>query len=406
MPTMPVETNIRIVWGEEEKAVPKILVNATTLVVGGGVQIGISFVEYAARLDCGEFNLLFCLSRNVYDGLPGELRSDTRVVAFDVSPARIVSGHSTRAHLKRLERSFRPDIVYTLGLPSYIRFKSPEVGRYTNPWEIEPTRMAWSSIPLRERLQVWLKSRYRRWWACRAAFFETQTESAKSGIMRRLRVPGERIVVIPNAPNPVFITASEPVVPKPEDACLRIFCLAAAYRHKNLGIIPHVADRLRRRIPQVPFKFLLTVPHDNRIGKEIARSCRNLGLEEIVENVGQIKMSECVRRYKESDIVFLPTLLEVFSATYVEAMAMARPIVTTDLDFAHDVCGDAALYYSPDSADDAADAIARLALDPGLRQAHAEKGRLRLETFPAPQMKHRMVMDWLGKVVQGIRERI
>lgn len=35
----------------------------------------------------------------------------------------------------------------------------------------------------------------------------------------------------------------------------------------------------------------------------------------------------------------MPTVLEVFSATYPEAMAL--PIVTSDLDFARDICDNA-----------------------------------------------------------------
>ena len=45
--------------------------------------------------------------------------------------------------------------------------------------------------------------------------------------------------------------------------------------------------------------------------------------------------------------MILPTLLESFSATYIEAMFHGKTILTSDLDFARDVCGEAAFYFDP-----------------------------------------------------------
>ena len=46
-----------------------ILVNMSTLVVGGGVQIGVSFFEFATNLKSNEFQFYFVLSRPVFDNL-------------------------------------------------------------------------------------------------------------------------------------------------------------------------------------------------------------------------------------------------------------------------------------------------------------------------------------------------
>jgi glycosyltransferase involved in cell wall biosynthesis len=73
-----------------------------------------------------------------------------------------------------------------------------------------------------------------------------------------------------------------------------------------------------------------------------------------------VKPDDCPQLYLETHAVFLPTLLECFSATYAEAMKMKLPIVTTNLGFAKTVCGRAALYYDPLSATDAYDKIREL----------------------------------------------
>jgi glycosyltransferase involved in cell wall biosynthesis len=77
------------------------------------------------------------------------------------------------------------------------------------------------------------------------------------------------------------------------------------------------------------------------------REARRYSVSDSIFNVGWLTLSECIDWYNRSDIVFLPTLLETFSATYLEAMRMGRPIVTCDLDFARDICKDAAAYFPP-----------------------------------------------------------
>jgi glycosyltransferase involved in cell wall biosynthesis len=382
----------------------RVLVNATTLVVGGGIQVGTSFIQYASRREHTQFDFVFAVSTPLYDSLPADLQSDERVRQFAVSPARILRGHRSRSLLKALEKQFRPDIIYTLGLPSYTRFRRPEVGRYTNPWEINLRNEAWSVLPFGERIAVLLRTQYRLMWARRADFFETQTEAAKAGIARRLGVPEERIKVIPNSPNSLFLSGdSRHGEQRPLSARVTIFCLAAAFRHKNLVFIPRVAHHLRSGYPQQQFRFIITIPADSRVSAEICEESRRLGVADMIENVGPLRLNECVHWYQTADIVFLPTLLEVFSATYVEAMAMSKPIITSDLDFARSVCGDAALYYDPRSAIAAAEAILRVANDSDLREGLIARGNAQLAKFPPPDRKHHQILEWLSDIVTTLR---
>ena len=79
--------------------------------------------------------------------------------------------------------------------------------------------------------------------------------------------------------------------------------------------------------------------------------------------------------------MFLPTLMDIFSANYPEAMRMEVPIATSDLGFAHGLCGDAAEYFDPLSPESIGDAIYRLANDPGRRAELAAAGKRRLGCF-------------------------
>jgi glycosyltransferase involved in cell wall biosynthesis len=381
----------------------RILVNASTITVGGGVQVAVSFVEYATKIKYSGIKLAFIVSPAVEALLPESLRKDYRFVFVKRSPASVYHRLKVKPEILQIEKKFKPDLVYSIGFPSYVRFKSPEVGRYTNGWEICNFEIAYSSLPLSQRVLRLGKSWYRLRWAKNATYFETQTEIAKKGIIHKLKVDPDNILVLPNSVNPRFINETERVnrdfiVNDPP----RIFCLAAAYRHKNLEIIPTVAKQLLEKF-NMPCLFILTLPDNSDVWQRVSKSAKMLNVSSIIKNIGPLTLDKCVVEYKKADCLFLPTLAEIFSATYLEAMAMQVPIVTTNLDFAHEVCKDAALYYSPLSAMEAAKALHLVLTKPELREELIHKGSQRLKEFPDPATKHRILMDWLIELAQRSR---
>jgi len=392
------KNDFKVKTNENNKIKNRILINASTFQNGGAIQVGISFIEFVCRRESIAFDFLIVVSTPLYNNLTYDLQQDERIIVCPVSPASIIGGHKSRRMLKKLEADFLPDIIYSISFPSYTRFKIIEVGRFTNPWQINQPPLPWHTLSLKMRVITYLGRYYRLYWAARAKYFETQIESAKSGIIRKLGVPENRVKVIPNCPNFLFFSNEKPLIKEHKNDRLNIFCLSPAYPHKNLPIIPEVAHYLKNNF-KIDCNFILTIPSDGSTYKNIEKISKRLDVNDMIQNVGTLKLIECVEWYNRSDIVFLPTLLEVFSATYVEAMAMSKPIVTTDLSFAHEVCGEAALYYSPNSAKSAAETIMMLIDNPELRYELVDKGKKQLAKFPDPDTKHHMVLDWLAEII-------
>ena len=65
---------------------------------------------------------------------------------------------------------------------------------------------------------------------------------------------------------------------------------------------------------------------------------KQLEVEDLVKNIGPYHYSEISSHYAQADIVFVPSLLETFSATYLEAMVANKPLVVAQKDFAKEVC--------------------------------------------------------------------
>ncbi len=126
-----------------------------------------------------------------------------------------------------------------------------------------------------------------------------------------------------------------------------------------------------------------------------------LGVAEHFVNVGPVPIVQGPAMFRTCDVLLLPTLLETFSGTYPEAMAMGLPIVTSDLDFARDTCGDAALYYPAHDAGAAALVLQRLLDDSNLWDGLISSEKKRLQIFPKPAERKEMYFTEVRKLLSA-----
>ena len=96
--------------------------------------------------------------------------------------------------------------------------------------------------------------------------------------------------------------------------------------------------------------------------------------------------------YAAMDVLTLPSRREGFGLTLMEAAAMERPTIATKVTGCKDavVDGVTGILVEPDSVEQLADAISKLAQDPELREVLGQKGRERaVESFDS---KHLMLL--------------
>ena len=308
------------------------------------------------------------------------VKAPATMTIFDEAPA---SSRSTRRALSDLEAHTQPDCVLTFSGPAYVRFRSFHVLGCSAPWVTHASWAAFRSLgSVRDWTDCLVRNAYKSIWFRRADAWIAQTEAGAHGLAKRLGLPTERITVIPNTCGERYRTEhGEKPFPTPGQP-IRLLYFSAPYKHKNFEVLPYVARELAARLPSLDFKIVVTLSPEHRLCKALLASAERLGVAHRIENAGPIPVAKGPDMYRTSDICFAPTLLETFSATYPEAMAMGLPIVTTDLDFAHDVCDDAALYFRPQDASSAGDCLVRLLTDPSLWQRQIARGKEVLPRFP------------------------
>ncbi len=190
------------------------------------------------------------------------------------------------------------------------------------------------------------------------------------------------ISIVPNAISLVNVQCDhvrEPALP----SGTRLLCLTHYYPHKNLEICLPLAERIRDA--GYDYKIIMTVDekqHPKAI--ELLRNIKEKGLDEIIVNIGSVPIADVPSLYKACDGLLLPTLLESFSATYLEAMFHGIPILTSNLDFAKGVCGDAACYFDPLDPDDILKILNEVFDDPHRMNSLVEAAREILNNLPGP----------------------
>lgn len=353
----------------------KMIINTATTHKGGGVQVAYSFIEECKRFDKHEFHVV--LGKMLADMISErEFPRNFSFYRIGYRPAtRVLRTRSHDRFFRDLEETIQPDVVFTTSGPAYWRPKAPHLVGYNLPHYIYRDSPFFAQIPFIERLKWDLKGAVIKYFFKKDAdAYVVQTDDVNARL--KVLLKSENVYTVSNTYSRHYINPGPTPNRLPERKAdeFRLLTLSAWYPHKNLNIIPSVIDALTENMKE-NVRFVLTLP-DDVFRKEFPGRYQNN-----IMNVGPVKPEHGPALYRECDALFLPTLLECFSASYAEAMVMELPIITSDLGFARSVCKDAALYADPLNPDDYAKKINELINNFDLRKNLIENGLKNLKQF-------------------------
>jgi glycosyltransferase involved in cell wall biosynthesis len=365
----------------------RLLINTASTYKGGGIQVAKSFIEECKK--CNKHEYLIVLAENLEKTIDKAVfpKNFTFYNAPFRPATKVFSSSSHNSFLKGLENDWKPDVVFTTSGPSYWRPKVVHVMGYNLGHYIYSDSPYFKIIPLKRKL----------WWKAMKIYAQyiikkdadvliVQTDDINARVKKFLGK--SKVFTVYNTINLHYLKADDfnnkLAIKKSKE--FRLLTLSAWYPHKNISIIPKVIDVLIDKgftnivfivtLPDESTKFLSTKNYKNQL-----------------INIGPVKIEEGASLYKECDAMFLPTLLECFSASYAEAMQTKKPIITSDMGFAHTVCKDAALYVNPLDANDIALKIIALYQSKELQQDLVTKGTKRLKTFGSSQDRAKRYLE-------------
>ena len=375
----------------------KILINAisTKKHSGGAFQISQNFM--LRSLEDNDIEWYYFASQDV-DDVIGEKFANlkgNRYFVFPTQPDFRDSYKRVKKKVAELETKIQPVVVYSITAPCYFTFKTKEVMRFTNPWVTHPNKYSWSTYGFAARVKRWLYCMNQRRLMKAAHAFITQTETTKKGIMRVTGKPTEKVCVVSNVLPGVFKTMD--TTPIREDNWINVACVGNPVPHKNFDILPVVLLELRN-LGVENVRFHTTIPFDHPLSNKLEKQLMEMGMMENWKNHGRVSQKELGAMYQRCQLCFLPTLLEVFSASTVEAMFFNLPIVATDFPFNTEVLADSCLYYEPKNAKEAAMQFVKLIADKTLQKELKAKMRFQLAKYDDYDKHFNAIKDFLFEV--------
>jgi glycosyltransferase involved in cell wall biosynthesis len=159
-------------------------------------------------------------------------------------------------------------------------------------------------------------------------------------------------------------------------------------KHKNLESLISAYDKIKYTLK---YKLVIAGSKDknNRLKDDVDLLIQKLDLkDEIIELISPDDET-VINLYKNAKLLVFPSLYEGFGLPPLEAMSCGCPAAVSDIPVLREVCGDAAIYFNPESEDDIAAKIIKICEDKELRQSILLKGKERLKFFDKEEtIKH------------------
>ncbi|MFC1941099.1 glycosyltransferase family 4 protein [Chloroflexota bacterium] len=201
-------------------------------------------------------------------------------------------------------------------------------------------------------------------------------------------------------PNGVNLEHFSPNVPPIEEFCdgkQNVLFVGRLEHRKGLIYLIKAYQQVKREIPN---SRLIVVGPGTRLRKRYEKWIKRNGLEDVIF-VGRVSYDDLPRYYKTADVYCAPsTSRESFGIVLLEAMAVGKPIVASNIDGYSRVVtdGEDGLLVPPKNSRALAEALIYLLSNEKLRQRMAEKGRLRAEENSWDKIAQR-VLDYYVRVI-------
>lgn len=355
----------------------KAIINTSNLVIGGAKQVAHSFLHEINNMNSPiEFHV-FLSAQMAEEINQNEFSANFIFYSITNKPKPFFFGKDARNELDSLEAQIQPGFVFSVFGPVYWRPKSKHIAGFAAGWAINPTSIAYSVLKFKTKLKTkfsnWVKLRYVN--QPEADHYIVEAKTVKNLLAKHSKIQLSQIDVVSNTFGDQYNLESKPnetIQQLGLDEYFKFITISANYSHKNLISIKHLIPLIRKE--KLKVKFFVTLSPANY--KDLFA-----GLENEIINLGIIKVIDCPSYYKACDALFLPTLLESFTASYPEAMKMGIPILTSDLDFAHDICGEAAMYTNTLDTYETFEKMKLLINNSSLKKILVEKGYQQLIHF-------------------------
>ncbi|WP_082892231.1 glycosyltransferase [Qipengyuania flava] len=281
--------------------------------------------------------------------------------------------------LKAAVEKHRPDIVWSVNTGAFGTLSCPQVVQLNNPYHVYPLSMA-KHHP-RGRVAVMILRQVFAQTLKHSSTLVCQTQVMADSAVRLFNYDG-RVEVIGKAVGNDAHRQSEVSDAATESGKRNRFnfgYVATGYPHKNHAVLLEACRTLANQ--RNNFQLHLSLTREEIISLGGAASASLIDQRVVVPH-GWLNPASLPDFYRSLDACVMPSLTESLSSAHLEAMAFALPQINANLPYAHELCGNAALYADPLNGEDWATQMAALMDNAALQDRLGNAGAARHAAMP------------------------
>lgn len=355
------------------------LINTSNLHNGGGVQVAISFISELSLLSDTDLSYIHVVaSDEVNDGLT---RLNTEINGF--GSYEVLNTYGLQAIKSTLNKRIkRYHVVFTVFGPNYLRVKAKnDIVGFAQSWMLNFNNPISQKMSFFSRNILLTKFSVQWLFFLRADHYIVELEHVKEALVAKKNIDSDKISIVYNTVSSLYLDTIKwkPIIIEKEKEVLSLGIVTRDYSHKNLEVLPFVAEILNTKY-SIKSRFYVTL-------NELEWANKNDFFKKYVSTVGSLSPEQCPSFYEQIDGVVFPSLLECFSATPLEAMVMEKPLFASDRGFVRDVCQDHAIYIDPLNAKDIAYKIANYFQSDKINRMELEQAKVHALNFSSAKSR-------------------
>jgi len=352
----------------------KILINCSNIKIGGGIQVANSFISQLNNFP--QFQFVVVCSSELSKQVFLNRYNNVEFIYYDIKPNPIKAITGKDKFLDRLILKYSINTIFSVFGPTYWKPDGKHIVGFAKAQYIYKDSIFFKTQSLLYKFKLNLKKFFHMYdFKHNNQVLITENEDVSNRLRAILK--DKEIYTVTNYYNQVFDQDQkwDTSLKLPKFEGFTMLTVSANYPHKNLQIIPKVIAHLNQNYKDFKFRFVVTLK-EGELGINLDEN-----INKNIVYLGKTNINQCPSLYSQSDAIFLPTLLECFTATYPEAMRMEKPILTSNLNFATGLCENAALYFEPLDPKDIGDKIYQLANNELMKKELVANGIMQLKKY-------------------------
>jgi len=291
-------------------------------------------------------------------------------------------------------RRCRADLLLSAGNFALRKSPVPQILLSRNSLYTSPD--FYRDLVKRHEYRTWLDTRLRGLLARKSIVWADITVAPSEAFAAELRkwTGGTRILAIHHGFDPEAFTRDvSPLDAEVQqklqaaEGSVKLLFVSHYNYYRNFETLIQALPLIRGRLNRRKVRLLLTCklaaganPGPYRVDAA-AQLVRDLGVSEMVMELGTIPYSQLHHLYRLADMYVTPAYTETFAHPLVEAMSNGLPVIASDLPVHQEICGDAALYFPRFSAEELATRVVEVVSSRDVAAQLAQRGRTRSAVF-------------------------